>query len=229
MAYIFLDESGQFVKHNDEKYFVIAAFIVGDPRRTEKKFRAWTRSKRFPKRMRTQSELKWSMKGIPHQIRLKTLNEISRWDIRIRYVYLQRRNIPDSYRYHGKIKSGILYTNVVGELLESFFPIADKELRIFCDRRHLKGLSTGQFNASLKARLLPKMSHDTNIQIEMIDSTTNANIQIVDWIVGSLAYYLEGRDLGKHYISLLKNNILGSRELFDGEFLASSLESKKTC
>jgi len=36
MAYIFLDESGQFTKRPNEKYFVVGSFTIGNPRRTEK-------------------------------------------------------------------------------------------------------------------------------------------------------------------------------------------------
>jgi hypothetical protein len=53
--YIFLDESGQFVKHNNKNYFVIGTFMVGDQRRTDKAMRSWFRS-RFPKKMQEQKE-----------------------------------------------------------------------------------------------------------------------------------------------------------------------------
>ena len=33
MAYIFLDESGQFTKHDNEQYFVVGSFMTGDYRR----------------------------------------------------------------------------------------------------------------------------------------------------------------------------------------------------
>ena len=71
MAFIFIDESGQFTKHNHEEYFVVASFTVGVPRRTEKSFRSWCKS-RFPKKMRGQSEIKWSATGIDDKLRLKT-------------------------------------------------------------------------------------------------------------------------------------------------------------
>lgn len=52
-------------------------------------------------------------------------------------------------------------------------------------------------------------------KIEMIDSASNANIQIVDWIVGGLARYLEEKPLGKECYQLLKNNIISEgKELF---------------
>lgn len=71
MAYIFLDESGQFTKHNHEKYFVVGSFTVGNFRRTEKRFRSWQKSK-FPKHIRNQSEIKFSEVKISDDLRLKT-------------------------------------------------------------------------------------------------------------------------------------------------------------
>ncbi len=64
---------------------------------------------------------------------------------------------------------------------------------------------------------MPKLPNGAIIQIEMIDSTKNANIQIIDWVVGSLAHYLEGKKLGGEYFKILKNNILDEgKEIFKG-------------
>ncbi|OGF22547.1 hypothetical protein A2Y83_04255 [Candidatus Falkowbacteria bacterium RBG_13_39_14] len=65
MAYIFIDESGNFNKEADGKYFVVGSFTVGDQRRTNKAFRSWTHN-RFPKKMRTQSEIKASRQNNFH-------------------------------------------------------------------------------------------------------------------------------------------------------------------
>ena len=56
MACIFLDESGQFNKNDDGVYFIVGSFTVGNPRRTEKSFRSWCKS-RFPKKMRNRPEM----------------------------------------------------------------------------------------------------------------------------------------------------------------------------
>lgn len=205
--YIFLDESGQFTKHNRENYFVVASFTVGDQRRTDKAMRSWFRT-RPPRRMRKQSEIKWSANGIGDDLRLHTMKHIAKLDIRIRYGYLLRKNIPSSYRRKGKIESGILYTNVIGEVLKKYVPTNEKEIHIFCDRLSLKGMTKKKFESTISGCLLPLCAPDTVVQVEMIDSTTNANMQIVDWISGALAHYLEKRPLGNDYYKILKNNLL---------------------
>lgn len=211
--YIFLDESGTFAKHDDGEYFVIASFTVGDQRRTEKAIRSWFRT-RFPKRMRTQSEIKWSASGIHDDLRLRTLKHIARLDVRIRYGYFLRSNIPVTYRKKNKIDSGKLYTNIVGEVLERYIPTDENEIHIFCDQRSLKGMTKKEFEAAIVARLLPRFSGKVIIHVEMIDSTTNANIQIADWIAGALARCLEKRELGDECQAILKNNFLGEGKEF---------------
>lgn len=214
--YIFLDESGQFTKHDHGEYFVIGSFTIGDQRRTDKSMRGWFRSK-FPRKMRTQSEIKWSSSGINDTLRIKTLKYIAKLDVRIRYGYLLRKNVPVGYRRKSKVESGKLYVNIIGEILEKYIPTDDKEIHIFCDRRSLKGITKKDFELSIKGRLLPLCGPSTLVQVEMIDSTSNANIQIADWISGAIARYLGRGNLGDECYKILKNNMLDSGTEFFSE------------
>ena len=212
--HIFLDESGQFTKHNHEEYFVVGSFTVGVPSQTDKALRSWFRSK-FPKKMQTQSEVKWSQSGVTDELRLKTVKHLSQLNIRIRYGFLLRNNIPRAYVRKNKIESGLLYTNVVGEVLEGYLPTDEKEIHIFCDRRHLKGMKKRDFEETIVNRLLPRCAPNTRIQVEMVDSISSANIQIADWISGALARYLEKGPHGEEFFKILKNNFLsGGKEFF---------------
>lgn len=211
--YIFLDESGQFTKHDHEEYFVIGSFTVGNQRRTNKAFRKWIRTK-FPKKMRYQSEIKWTQSGITDDLRLKTLKLISSLDVRIRFGFLLRKNIPSNYRKKGKIDSGNLYTNIIGEILADYLQTDDRAIHIFCDQRSLKGMTKKEFETKIRSHLLPLCAINTLIQVEMIDSTSNMNIQIADWLSGALARYLEKGKMGNEYYKLLKNNFLGEGKEF---------------
>lgn len=213
--HIFLDESGQFKKHNQEECFVIGSFTVGDPRRTTKAFRRWYKTK-FPKKMRNQSEIKWSATGIKPELRLRTIKFISRLDVRIRYIYLHKKNIPSEFRKEDKFKDGLLYTNIVGELLDMYLPTTDPDFRVFCDQRRLSGMTTGEFKKVIAARMLPKLPKGVIEQVETVDSTTSENIQIADWISGAIARYLEKGKSGEEYFGILKGNIIGEgKELFN--------------
>ncbi|MFH0739925.1 MAG: DUF3800 domain-containing protein [bacterium] len=230
MPYIFLDESGQFSKHNGENFFVVASFTVGNWRRTERQFYSWQRL-RFPKKLCSQSEIKFSGIKITEKLRLKTLKFIANLDVRINYSFLLKQNIPDDYKQKDKLQSGLLYTNIIGETLEMYLPTTDSEFRVFCDERHLKGIKRSEFKRLLTARLLPQLPKNSIIQIEMVSSAQNANIQIADWIAGALAWSLEGKPLGKDCCAILKNNILKEgKELFqnywDNKFLKQKSQSK---
>ena len=137
MPYIFLDETGQFTKYKDEKYFIVGSFTIGDPRRTHKKFRSWCKNK-FPRKLRNLPEIKFSNNAIDDKLRLKTLRFITKLDVRIRYVYLLKQNIPEDYRQKGKLRSGHLYTSIIGELLEEYLSVPDIYFHAFCDQRNLK-------------------------------------------------------------------------------------------
>lgn len=214
--YIFLDESGQFSKNNGENYFVVGSFTIGNQRRTNKALRSWFRT-RFPRKMRTQSEIKWSASGIDDSLRIKTIKHIAKMDVRIRYGYLLKKNIPTNYYHKGVLADGDLYTNIIGEILKSYLPTTDKEIYIFCDRRSLKGIKKKEFESLILSRLAPFCTPDTLLQVKMIDSTANANIQIADWIAGALYRYLEKRPLGDEYYKILKNNLLDEgKEFFAG-------------
>lgn len=205
--YIFLDESGNFTKHDHEQYFLIGSFTIGEPRKSDKAIRSWFGSK-FPRKMRTQNEIKWSSSGIDDRLRLKTLKRIADINVRIRYGYLLRVNIPDTYRKKGKIESGLLYTKIVGDVLKRYMSTNEKEVHVFCDRRSLKGMSKRQFEMVIQKELSPLCSPDTRIQVEMVDSASNGNMQIADWISGALSRYLENGALGAECYGILKNNFL---------------------
>jgi hypothetical protein len=216
VAYIFIDESGQFGKHDHEEHFVVASFTIGNPSRTAKAFRSWQGS-RFPKKMRWLNEIKWSSTSIDDNLRLRTLRHIAQMDVRIRYVFLQKKNIPESYKNgdERKLESGLLYTNIIGETIEMYLPTEERNLHVICDQRKLKGFTQMQFKNALRSRLLPKLPSNATIEIEMVDSVANVNIQIVDRIVGALGRYHEKKPLGEECFAILKNNLLDSgKELF---------------
>lgn len=207
MAYIFLDESGQFSKKDGHTYFVVGAFSVSQSRRTRKAFRSWQKTK-YPRRFRHQSEIKWSDVRIDKELRLKTLAHIAKMDVRIHYAYLKKSNIPDEYKRKGVIQQSALYCEILAQTLSAFVSPAQGELRVFCDEKKLKGMTKGLFKRTLKARLLPLLAANAAVQVEMIDSTTDSNIQIVDWITGAIAWHLEDKPDGKECFDVLKANII---------------------
>src|SRR3989338_5726063 len=99
--FIYLDESGNLTKSNG-KYFLVASYTVGDPKRVAKAFRKWQKSK-FPRKLKDQSEVKFNDPHIDEELRFKTIKYLAKQDIRIFYTYLKRKNIPEEYRKEGKV------------------------------------------------------------------------------------------------------------------------------
>lgn len=227
MLHIFLDESGQFSQNNSDKYFVIASFTVGEPRRTAKHFRAWCRTK-FPRKMRNRMEIKYSDSGIAKTLRIKTIQYISKLDVRIRYSYIKRENIPEKFRRKSSIESGLVYTHIVGETLSMYLPATDLLFHVFCDQRRLKGISKTQFIEIVKIQLLPNLPKDAQIKIQMVDSKQYPNIQIADWLVGALAAYLNNKPQGKELFEVLRNNIIGEGKEMFRDYWVNKFNNQKT-
>ncbi len=210
--HIFIDESGNFTGDKD-RYFIVGGFVTGGHRRTRKAFRRWQKTK-FPKKLRHKNEVKFSDTGLNDELRFKTLSCFTKYDIRIFYTFLKRENIPQEYRKKKGIETGLLYTEVVAKTLNLLLPTTDLEFRISRDKRHLRRLSQIRFNEIIKLDLLPKLSAKSLFQIEAIDSGTNPNIQIADWMCGALFRYYNKRKNGERFFATLKNNIIASDELF---------------
>lgn len=206
--FIFLDETGQLSKNNEGQYFIIGTFTTGDPRRLQKQFRVWRHNK-FPRKLKDLSEVKFSDQGINDGLKLKTIKFISDLDVRIRYGFIKLQNISNDYQGKNGIKSGHLYTDMVSKILESYLPISDISFRVFCDTRNLKGLTSSEFKSIVTSNIKSQLAPKSIIQIERLDSTTNVNIQIADWICGALDRYYNNKKFGKDFFASLKNNFLG--------------------
>ncbi len=213
MPYIYLDESGNLTKARNG-HFIVASFSIGNPKRVANAFRRWQKSK-FPKKLRWQAEIKFNNSSLDDALRRKTLQHLAEQDIRIFYTYLSTMNIPDEYMKKDRVhESGLLYLEIVGATLELYLPLTTAEFRVIRDQRTTKGMTSRAFNEALQARLLPKMPAKTLFQVEAVDSTTSAQVQVADWICGALARYHEGKPHGQEFYDILKPNIVESKELF---------------
>ena len=163
--FIFLDESGNFTG-DKESYFVIGGFITNDHKRTAKAFRKWQHTKFSNKKLRYRTEVKFSDTRLDERLRLKTIEHFSKQDIRIFYAFLKKSSIPLEYRKKKGLESGLLYTEVIAQMLNLLLPTTDLEFRIFRDKRHLKGISQIRFNELLKLSLIPNLPAKVIIQIE---------------------------------------------------------------
>lgn len=207
MKAIFVDESGSFSSSVNDRYFIIASFTVENPKKSAKAFRVW-QQQRFPKGKRFQAENKFSDRGISDDLRRKTLRYIASLGVGIHFGFCAYKDIPKEYVRNGKIQQAQLYTSLLGRILSEHFPLSDSVCSIFCDQRALRGMKKSEFYLELIS-LLSRASPETMINIHQIDSTTDPNIQIADWIVGALAAFIYNKPLGQEYHQILRGNILG--------------------
>jgi len=210
--FVFIDESGNLIGDKN-KVFIVGGFITNDPKRTARVFRKWQHC-HFPKKIRRKSEVKFTDTGLNEKLRLRTFTFFAGQDVRVFYVFFKIGNIPAEYRHKKGLESGLLYTAIVEQALRLLLPSGDMEFRLSRDIRPLKGISQAKFNEIIKVGIAPNLSAKTIVQVEAIDSSKNANIQIADWVCGALfRYYNKGKN-GERYFSVLKNSIVASEELF---------------
>lgn len=222
--YIFLDESGD-IKGKTSKCFIICAFKTGNKRRIEKEFIRWQREN-YPKKLKYQSEVKFTDRLIDERLRLSTIEFLIKQDPAIFYSYIKPKNIPKEYRKRNKIhETGKLYGQLVADTIDLVLPSAEKEFRVFTDKRNLKGITSAEFKEMLKISIIPKLTAKALLQIELVDSTTVRGVQIADWFCGAISRYLEKKINGEEYYALLKNNIIKETELFKDHW--DNLHNKK--
>lgn len=178
--FIYVDEAGNF-SGKQHTHFVLAAFTTDAPRVTHKAFTA-TKQTKLSKRFRSYAEIKFSDAKIPRSFKIKALKRVCAENIGIYALILHKENIPKDLR--GR-KEGLFYCHRVGELLQ-LCPLASiTQARVFLDRRRLKGLTRKNFDTELRTYLAARLTAKTSIVIEHVDSTTNVNVQIADFIAGA--------------------------------------------
>lgn len=214
--FVYLDESGDFYggKGAVDNFFIVGGFVTGDPKRIARAFQKW-RQKKFPKRIRYKSEVKFSDTDVTEKLRVETLQFLAEQDIRIFYTFLDTKNIPPQYRKKKRVDGGLLYTELVAQTLNLLLPSTEQEFRIYRDHRHLVGVSQAQFNEIITVSLLTNLPAKTLIQIDAVDSTTNVNIQVADWICGAVSHYHHKKQHGDDYFAVVKNSIVASKEIFE--------------
>jgi len=210
--YIFIDESGNLSGSKNE-IFVVGGFISNNPIRTARAFRQW-QHKHFPKKIRQKSEVKFSDTGLAEKLRLKTFTYFIKQDIRIFYSFLMTENIPLEFRRKRRIESGRLYTELVAKTLDMIFPSAESQVVLNLDHRSLKKVSQKEFKESLRLHILLQLSKKASVYVNTVDSATDPNIQIADWICGALYRYHAKRPFGKKFYEILHSSIIAYDELF---------------
>lgn len=209
---ILIDESGN-LKGGQNRYFIVGSYTTNHPLEIRSAFRKYQRSK-FPRVLKNLPEIKFSNTALTGEMRLDFLNFLMKQDIRIFYTYLLVKNTPLEYRKGSTVaKTGLLYTQIIGDTLELYLPTTDKEFRVFRDSRRLKGVTKKQFKEITETRLLPQLPKGAVCTVQPLGSE-NVLIQVADWICGALAKHYEKKANGKKFYTVLKNNIVRGEELF---------------
>ena len=211
--YIFIDESGNF-QGDKEKLFIVGGFIIGNQRITAKAFRKWQDAKFTNKKLKFRKEVKFTDSRLTDKLRAQTLLYLTQQNIRIFYSFLKSENIPLEFRKKSAVESGRLYTEIIAKTLDIIFLNAESQVILSLDHRSLKKVSQKEFKESLRLHILLQLSKKASVYVNTVDSSTDSNIQIADWICGALYRYYTNRSFGKEFYKILRSSIIASEELF---------------
>jgi len=224
--YIFLDESGNF-QGDKEKLFIVGGFITGNQRATAKAFRKWQYSKFTNKKLRFRNEVKFTDTRLTDKLRAQTLLYLTQQNVRIFYSFLKSENIPLEFRKKSALESGRLYTEIIAKTLDLIFPSAEAQIIVNLDHRSLKKVSQKEFKETLRLHTLLQLPKKAIVYVNTVDSTTDPNIQIADWICGALYRYHTKRKFGKEFYKILHGSITASEELFKDYWKEFNKNNKK--
>ena len=199
--YVFLDEAGNL--HDDrDRHGVLVAFVTEQPKATRKYF-VRAKQTKLPRKYQHYAEIKFSDRVIPDDFKKHVLRQISRTEIQIYALVVVKEHLPSEYRAQTE---GIIYCDLVGQLLESCSLAESDEVYLFLDRRSLQGLTRQEFDARLRQRLLLHLREGARLEIQYPDSTTNVNIQIVDFPCGAIFQKYERGN--PEYYTLIEERIV---------------------
>ena len=147
--YVFLDEAGNL--HDDrDRHGVLVAFVTGQPKATRKCF-VRAKQTKLPRKYQHYAEIKFRDRVIPDDFKKHVLRQISRTEIQIYALVVVKEHLPSEYRAQAE---GIIYCDLVGQLLELCTLGESDEVYLFLDRRSLQGLTRQEFDARLRQGLL---------------------------------------------------------------------------
>lgn len=206
MYYIYIDENGSLIKNDKKTYIVIGSFSTSDYMFTQKKIIAWFKNKLNKK---STQEVKWSDRYISDTFRLKTLKYMLSLGIDITYSYQKNLNIPIKYFSTHGLETGYVYTDLIIQTIKKH-NIKDKTyIYVFCDKVSLKNITTKEFISTIEGFFSQQLGK--KIYIQMVNSNNNPNIQIADWIAGSLHRFLTKGRLWKEIGCILQINHINEK------------------
>lgn len=188
---IFIDESGT-LPDKDDKYIVISALIVSNPRGLEKilsKFRKKTPLKGSRKKERQTKEFKFHYVG--DITRKKVLAEIASKDIKIFLLVVDKmgRKILDTPENYGKLIKYLIQIILKQE----------KPKEIFLDKHF------GNKNDSKKLQLILESINDL-VKFLQVDSISDTRIDLADFIAGAVLKKYRTKD--KVFYQIISSKII---------------------
>ncbi len=204
---IYLDESGDLgLSPRSTRYVIVAALATDDVRSVEravKSARRLLRSEGHPL-------VEMKFRNSSRRVRMRLLEELSRWDPRIAWCGLDKREMPLWLREDKERLISIMSANALGAI---FGTTLSKSFAVVMDRRWTKEKRRAEFDACVRGSL--SVHHGGHfvpaLEVSHFDSASCAGLQAVDYVAGAVFRSLEGGD--ESYLRVIEENILHGESL----------------
>lgn len=204
MICIYIDESGDLgfsFKKGSTSFFTVAALMIKDPATKKKSERIIKKARRkyLKKKGKQKREVKFSNSS--KKFRIGVLTELSKLDVKIFAISINKHNVIVDL----KNDSSKLYNWLMKNLLMLCF---EEELNgsvdVHFDHR-LSGSAQEDFKSYILLQLSSELKKIPHITINHTDSVCDKNLQVVDFVCGSLRQAYEKQNLEYH--DIIKNRI----------------------
>ncbi len=207
--HIRVDEAGTFrIQEGAAKYFVMVALRVGDLRPLRKLFDQVKRTT-LPKRLRQLPEIKASEAS--DEFRQRFYEGLAALDLEAHAIVINTAKVP----YRLRDNEGALYAYLIQEVVSRCVSGDDREAYVVMDSRRLKGITRADFNAQLRARLLPILGDKARLEVFHQDSTTDVGLQAVDFLCWAI--YASHQHGQARWRNLIASVIRSESRLFEGK------------
>lgn len=171
--HIYIDES-------EGDVLIIVAVVTDQPKRLKNVMRR-TQERKLPKKQQTHNEIKAT--DATDKFKRYFYEHLAQLEAsRIYSIHIEKKRLPK----HLRGQEGLLYVRMVVELLKHAVPSDALRVFVFYDRRPLKAVPPASLVTTLGQEFGVRLDRPVRFEVFPTDSTTDAGIQVADFISHAL-------------------------------------------
>lgn len=210
MTYIYLDESGDLSldlpKRGVSRYFIVTFLLVDKPKILEKIV------KKIAKGLGKKDKKSFNMLHARNESKLtrqRLLREISRRDISIFAISIDKAKVPEDIRKARKQLHKLATITLMERVIDEDLLPTDCVIKLIASTWGAAGSIHEEFKSQLRQRILDR--HRVDLQVSIKPAHSEKCLQVADMISWAIFRRLEHND--SEYYSLIEQKVLYQTQL----------------